>query len=102
MSRRKADTTDTTPAAPAVAPPTPPTPPPPHVIHPDAVYLREDFRRVFQVRASTLRREVREGRLRISKRAGRYYLLGRWIIEWLEAGEVGRKRYHAEANGCRP
>jgi hypothetical protein len=63
-----------------------------HVIHPTAVYTVEDAKRIFSLRDSTIRREVREGRLRIAKRAGRYYLLGRWIIEWIEGGEVRRGR----------
>ena len=47
----------------------------------------------------SIRREVREGRLRISKRAGRYYLLGAWLLEWLEAGEVTPRQKAIAANG---
>jgi hypothetical protein len=59
-----------------------------HVIDPHGVYGVEDAIRVFRLKKSTVRREIREGRLRVSKRAGRYYLLGRWLLEWIEAGEV--------------
>jgi hypothetical protein len=51
---------------------------------------------------------VREGRLRIARRAGRYYILGRWLLEWLEGGELpprqppdrngnGKAHHHAQA-----
>jgi hypothetical protein len=61
-----------------------------HVIHPDAVYSLESARAALGLARATLRREVRLGRLRVSKRAGRYYLLGAWLLEWLRAGEVRR------------
>jgi hypothetical protein len=62
-----------------------------HVVEPTGVYFVDTFRKLFRLRKSTLRREVREGRLRISKRAGRYYLLGEWILEWLRGGELPRR-----------
>jgi hypothetical protein len=61
-----------------------------HTICPTAVYFADDARRILRLKQSTIRREVREGRLRIAKRAGRYYLLGEWILEWLRGGEVKR------------
>jgi hypothetical protein len=68
------------------------------VVHPRSVWTLPAFRAAFGLRESTPRREIREGRLRVSKRGGRYYLLGRWILSWIEAGEVHR-RPSAEANG---
>jgi hypothetical protein len=62
-----------------------------HVIYPTAIYLVEDARRVLRLKESTVRREVREGRLRVAKRAGRYYLLGEWLLQWLREGEIGRR-----------
>jgi hypothetical protein len=73
----------------------------PHEIRPTAVYVVDDARRIFRLKQSTIRREVREGRLRISKRAGRYFLLGRWLIEWIEAGELPRRRPGKSGNGQR-
>jgi hypothetical protein len=73
-------------------PTTDPAPPAIHEIRPNNVYSADEVRKIFRLKASTIRREVREGRLRIARRAGRYFLLGRWIIEWLEAGEVKRPR----------
>jgi hypothetical protein len=73
--------------APAAAPPAAAV----HVIAEHGVYGVDDAIRVLRLRKSTVRREVREGRLRVSKRAGRYYILGRWLIEWIEGGELKRR-----------
>jgi hypothetical protein len=74
----------------APAPPAPAAAPAVHVIAPTGVYGVDDAIRIFRLRKSTIRRELREGRLRVSKRAGRYYLLGKWLIEWVESGELPR------------
>jgi hypothetical protein len=65
-----------------------PAAPPPHRIHPTAVYTLAAAARALGLRRHTLPREVRAGRLRVCKRAGAHYVLGRWLLEWLEAGEV--------------
>jgi hypothetical protein len=44
---------------------------------------------------TTLAREVRLGRLRVSKRAGRYFILGSWLLQWLREGEMTRPRKNA-------
>ena len=71
----------------------------PHVIEADGVYTVEDLRRVFGLKASSVRREVRLGRLRIAKRCGRYYSLGPWVRQWIEEGEVKRHFSHRATNG---
>jgi hypothetical protein len=63
-----------------------------HTINPNSVYFRDDARQILRLKESTIRREIREGRLRVAKRAGRYFLLGEWILEWIRAGEVRRRR----------
>jgi hypothetical protein len=70
-------------------------------INPDAVYTLESARMIFSppLAKHTLRREIRLGRLRVSKRGGRYFILGAWLLEWLKGGEVRRYRAHAEAEG---
>jgi hypothetical protein len=61
----------------------------------------EDLRRVFGLKASSVRREVRLGRLRMSKRCGRHYCLGKWVLQWLENGELKRRCDHRDTNdGC--
>ena len=69
----------------------PAAPPVVHVVAETGVYGVEDAQRIFRLRKSTIRREVRAGRLRVAKRAGRYYILGRWLIEWIEGGELPRR-----------
>jgi hypothetical protein len=71
-----------------------------HVIHEHAVYSADSFRRAFGLRTSSLRRELREGRLKVYKRCGKYFILGEDILAWLRGGAV-RPGGHAapEANG---
>ena len=59
-----------------------------HLIHPNAVYDRDGARQALRLKKSTLTRELMLGRLRCSKRAGRVLILGQWLIEWIESGEV--------------
>src|SRR5262249_46665059 len=61
-----------------------------HVIDPNGVYSAQDFRIIFGLRASSLRREVRQGRLEVYKRCGRYFILGEQILAWLRGGEMKR------------
>jgi hypothetical protein len=65
-----------------------------HVILPGAIYFVDDAQRLLRLRSSTIRREVRERRLRISKRAGRYFILGEWLLAWIKAGEIGVQGDH--------
>jgi hypothetical protein len=60
----------------------------PHVIYAKAVYTVEDLRRIFGLKASSVRREVRLRRLRVAKRCGRYFCLGQWVLQWIEGGEL--------------
>src|SRR5262249_32917386 len=70
----------------------PPAPQPPHVIHPHGVYFIDDAERLLRLRRSALRAEVKEGRLRVARRRGRYYLLGAWLLEWIRGGELHREK----------
>jgi hypothetical protein len=72
----------------------------PHVIDPHAVYQLPELIEALQLKASTVRREVREGRLRIARRAGRYYCLGQWVLEWIVGGEVRPRAPAAEGLNC--
>jgi hypothetical protein len=80
--RRKAQ-----PAA-SAAEPAPPSPPPPFVIELSAVYRPAAVIAALGLRASSLRSEWRAGRLRIVKRCGKNYLLGRDVLAWLDGGEL--------------
>jgi hypothetical protein len=70
------------------------------VIRPTTVYSVEQARAALGLAKNCLPREIRLGRLRVSKRAGKYFVLGKWLISWLEAGEV--RRAAAAANGALP
>jgi hypothetical protein len=53
------------------------------------------------LKPNTLRREARLRRLRVAKRAGKLFVLGAWVLQWLEAGEVRREQAAAQRNGFR-
>jgi hypothetical protein len=61
------------------------------VIEPRAVFTIEQARETLRLAKNCLPREIRLGRLRVSKRAGKYLILGRWLLEWVEGGELSRK-----------
>jgi len=56
-------------------------------IEPAKVFDSDGLCNALGIRRATIAREVRLGRLRVSRRAGRYFFLGSWIIAWLESGE---------------
>ena len=58
----------------------------PHLIQRDAVYTAIHAQAALGLKRSTLSREFREGRLRVARRAGRRYILGSWLLAWIEAG----------------
>ena len=70
----------------------PPSPHPP--IPPDAVYTTVAAAAALGISVHALRREVWLGRIRHSKRLGRYFYLGRWLSDWLGEGvlKAPRKR----------
>jgi hypothetical protein len=67
------------------------------VIDPRAVFTIEQARSTLGLAKNCLPREIRLGRLRVSKRAGKYLILGRWLLEWIEAGELPRRKPAAKA-----
>jgi hypothetical protein len=71
-----------------------------HIVHPTAVYTGDAFRRAFGLRQTSLRREVREGRLKVHKRCGKYFILGADVLDWLRGGEVRRDRAADPADGA--
>jgi hypothetical protein len=52
------------------------------------VYTVPSLTEILDVRPNTLPREIRKKRLRAAKRAGKYFILGVWVLEWLRAGEI--------------
>jgi hypothetical protein len=62
-----------------------------HTIRPTTVYTLESATKALGLNRTTVRREIMQGRLSRAHRAGRVYILGKWLLEWLEAGEVRRQ-----------
>jgi hypothetical protein len=60
--------------------------PPIRVIPADAIFRLAELRAVLGLPMTTLRREAREGRLRVTRRAGWYWTTGAWVRQWLESG----------------
>jgi hypothetical protein len=50
------------------------------------------------LRQSSLRREIRAGRLSVNKRCGKYFFLGEQLLDWLRGGELPRKRQEQSAS----
>ena len=63
------------------------------VINRNSIFTLETLRPVLGLSKGCLPREIRLGRLRAAKRAGRYFILGAWVLEWLEGGEVRKGRH---------
>jgi hypothetical protein len=59
-------------------------------IQPGQVFTIAQLNAVLGLRPNCLPREFRKRRLRYAKRAGRVWVLGSWVLEWLESGEVRR------------
>jgi hypothetical protein len=64
-------------------------------IYANQIFDLETARAVLQLPESTLPRECRLGRLRHGKRAGKIFILGKWIIQWIETSEIHRRRRRA-------
>jgi hypothetical protein len=60
----------------------------PVVLHPRLVLSLEQARQALGLAKNCLPREVRKRRLRVAKRAGRYFTTGKWLMGWLTTGEV--------------
>lgn len=64
----------------------------PIVINPNSVFTAAQARAALGLAKATIAREIRLGRLRVSKRAGRHFIKGEWLIEWIAAGEITPRR----------
>src|SRR4051794_5787874 len=61
----------------------------PVLLDDNAVFTAAQLREAFPfLKSSTLRREIRLRRLRVSRRGGVYLFTGRWLREWIEGGEL--------------
>jgi hypothetical protein len=56
-------------------------------ILPNQIFTIASLTSCLGLKAGTVPREIRLRRLRCSKRAGRVFILGSWVLEWLRDGE---------------
>jgi hypothetical protein len=63
-----------------------PDPERPFVIDPLAVFRPLHIQEALGLCPGTVAREVRLRRLRATKRSGKVFLLGQWVIDWLAGG----------------
>jgi len=70
------------------------------IIHPDLVLTLAEWQQLLNLPQHTLRREARLARLRTSRRAGRLWAKGSWIQQWIDEGEVRRRRPADGQGGC--
>jgi hypothetical protein len=61
-------------------------------IHPLDVYTLPQLRQALGLTKTTIAREIQLKRLRVTRRAGRYFFLGSWVSQWLREGELGTKK----------
>jgi hypothetical protein len=73
---------------------------PARVIPPDGVYTLPEAAAVVRVPPHCLPREIKLGRLEARKRGGRYYILGKWLINWLSSGAAHRRWRETAACRC--
>jgi hypothetical protein len=54
----------------------------------DIVFTLEQASATLDIPKGVLSRDIRSGSLRATRRAGRTLILGRWLLQWVEGGEV--------------
>lgn len=62
------------------------------LIDPNQVFDLEGARAAIGVKKSCLQRELRLRRLRYSKRAGKVWITGEWLLNWIREGEMTKPR----------
>lgn len=60
------------------------------LIRPTAVYSVAEAANLIGLPTSCLIRDSRRGILRVSRRGKKHFILGAWLLGWIEAGEVRR------------
>jgi hypothetical protein len=83
-------------ATPARLPGAPPAEP--VRIFANSVYTQEQARHALGLERHTLAREIRLGRLKASRRGKRYYILGAWLLSWIKAGTITKRRPKGKAD----
>jgi hypothetical protein len=55
-------------------------------IEPNGIYSPAEVAARLGVSERAIRNAIRRGELRVSKRARTHYILGEWVLLWIEAG----------------
>lgn len=61
-------------------------------VNPTDVFDKPALQQALGLKHYTLAREVREKRLKVYKRAGKYWFLGVDVLDWIRAGEKEMKK----------
>lgn len=69
------------------------------VIDPRAVFTLSSARALLGLAVNCLPRAIRRGQLRVSRRGGRYYITGEWLLDWVSSGPGAKQRRQAEGPG---
>jgi hypothetical protein len=72
----------------------PPSTAPALDIRPDGIYRTETVMAALGICRASIRKEWREGRLRVVRRCGKNYLIGRDVLAWLDGGELPSPSRH--------
>jgi hypothetical protein len=57
-------------------------------IHPNAVYDPQSVAAALELPEAIIDHDIDLGKLRCSKRAGRHFIIGQWLLDWVEAAEL--------------
>lgn len=68
-----------------------------HHVRPTDLYTRAEVGEILGLTERAVGQEVQSGRLLCSKRCGRSYFLGEWLLEWVKAGVVLHRARAAKA-----
>lgn len=68
------------------------------MLHPTEAYIVPTLSASLGIPVKGIGREIRAGRLRVSRRMGRYWILGEWVLDWIKRGEIVRRLRGDEVN----
>lgn len=66
-------------------------------INAGAVYTPPALAELLGANVEAILRDVRAGKLRSSRRCGKRFILGAWVVQWLSEGEQARRGRPARA-----
>jgi hypothetical protein len=76
-----------------------PTGRPPAVVEPNGLYFLADVIALTRAKRPAVRAAIAAGQLRASVVAGRYIVLGSWLLDWIHAAPPPRAKRQVGYNG---